>query len=95
MSDQKTKIFLFISKESIYFNETMDEFKKLMKALEEAQPFSSEIIDVTENPEMAEKYKVDALPSLIIGDRRFIGKPNAEKIMEYIKRDKENKPSQA
>lgn len=81
----KTKILLFISKESIYFQVTMDEFKKLLKSLEAIQPFTSEIIDVSEQPDMAEKYKVDALPTMIIGDKRFIGQPKAEEIMKLIK----------
>jgi len=82
---EKTKILLFISKSSIYFQTTMEEFQKLLKTLEEMQPFTSEVIDVNENPEMAEKYKVDALPTLIIGDKRFIGQPKAEEIMKIVK----------
>lgn len=87
----KTKILLFISKSSLYFQTTMAEFQKLMKALEEVQPFTSEVIDVNNKPEMAEKYKVDALPTMIIGDKRFIGQPSAEKIMEIIKSEKARK----
>jgi protein-disulfide isomerase len=87
---EKTKILLFISKSSIYFQTTMEEFQKLLKTLEEMQPFTSEIIDVNENPEKAEEYKIDALPTMIIGDKRFIGKPSAEKIMEVISNDKKN-----
>jgi protein-disulfide isomerase len=87
-TNNKTKILLFISKESIYFQVTMDEFKKLMKAMESIQPFESEIIDVSENPDKAEQYKIDALPTMIIGDKRFIGQPKADKIMEIINRDK-------
>jgi len=82
---EKTKVLLFISKDSLYFQVTMEEFKKLMKILEEIQPFESEIIDITTNTEMAEEYKVDALPTLIIGDKRFIGKPDADKIIKLIK----------
>jgi len=84
---QITKILLFISKSSIYFQTTMEEFQKLTKALEEVQPFTSEIIDVSENPDKAEEYKIDALPTMIIGDKRFIGQPSAEKIMGIIKND--------
>lgn len=87
MPNQKTKILLFISKSSIYFQVTMEEFQKLLKALEKTQPFTSEVIDITEKPEMAEKYKVDALPTLIIGDKRFIGQPKAEAIMKLIRTD--------
>jgi protein-disulfide isomerase len=79
-----TKILLFISKSSIYFQVTMDEFENLLKALEKMQPFEHEIIDVNEDAEKAEEYKIDALPTLIIGDKRFIGKPDVEKIMEVL-----------
>ncbi len=81
------KILLFISKTSIYFQVTMEEFQKLIKALEELQPFTSEVIDVTERPEMAEQYKVDALPTIIIGDKRFIGQPKAEDILKIVRTD--------
>jgi protein-disulfide isomerase len=89
MEPPTTKILLFISKSSIYFQTTMDEFQKLLKVLEEIQPFTSEVIDVGDKPELAEEYKVDALPTMIIGDKRFIGQPSTEKIMEIIKNDKE------
>mgnify|MGYP000120544254 FL=1 len=88
---EKKKILLFISKDSIYFATTMDEFQKLLKTLEELQPFTHDIVDVSENPDMAEQYKVDALPTLIIGDKRFIGQPKAEEIMKLIKSDQEKK----
>ncbi|MFH1565491.1 MAG: circadian clock KaiB family protein [bacterium] len=82
------KILLFISKDSIYFQVTMQEFQKLLKEFEKIQPFSSEIIDINKDPDMAEKYKIDALPTMIIGDKRFIGQPSAEKIMGIIKSEK-------
>ena len=63
----------------------MEEFQKLLKTLEKLQPFTAEIFDVSENPEKAEEYKVDALPTLIIGDKRFIGQPKAEEIAKLIK----------
>jgi protein-disulfide isomerase len=83
------KILLFVSKSSMYFQTTLEEFQKLIRALEEVQPFVSEIIDVTEQPELAEKYKVDALPTMIIGDKRFIGQPDTEKVVEIMKKDQE------
>jgi len=86
---QPTKIVLFISKTSMYFQVTMEEFQKLLKVLEKVQPFSSEIIDVNEKPELAEKYKVDALPTLIVGSKRFIGQPKAEDIIKLIQKDNE------
>jgi len=79
------KIILFISKSSIYFQVTMEEFQKVLKELEAIQPFTSDIIDVSEHPEKAEEYKIDALPTLIIGDQRFIGQPKAEDIIKLIR----------
>jgi hypothetical protein len=81
---KKTKILLFISKESMYFKVTMEEFQKLLLELEKLQPFSSEIIDVMEQPEKAEEYKIDALPTIIIGEKRFIGKPNSKDIVKLL-----------
>jgi protein-disulfide isomerase len=87
MIKDKENILLFISKDSVYFQTTMDEFSKLLKTLEEMQPFTSEVIDVNEKPEMAEKHKIDALPTLIIGDKRFIGQLKTEKITEVLSKE--------
>jgi hypothetical protein len=86
-SKKLTRILLFISKQSVYFKITMDEFQKLLLDLERLQPFSSEVIDVDEDPDKAEEYKVDALPTIIIGDKRFIGKPKSEDIVGLLTRD--------
>jgi len=83
---KKNKILLFISKDSIYFQVTMDEFQKLITALQNLQPFESEIIDVNETPDKAEEYKVDALPTLIIGDKRFVGQPKADEILKLMEK---------
>jgi protein-disulfide isomerase len=82
-----TKILLFVSRDSIYFQVTLDEFQHVLTALEAVQPFTSEVIDINEKPDMAETYKIDALPTMIIGDKRFIGKPDTEKILAIIKND--------
>ena len=88
---EKKKILLFISKDSIYFGTTMEEFQKLLIALEQLQPFTHQVIDVSEDPDKAEEYKVDALPTLIIGDKRFIEQPKAETIIKMIKSDSDSR----
>jgi protein-disulfide isomerase len=80
------KVLLFVSKNSLYFQATVDEFAKIIEVLQQGGPYKSEVIDVMEHPELAEEYKVDALPTLIIGDTRFIGKPEADQVLEYVKR---------
>jgi thioredoxin-like negative regulator of GroEL len=82
---QTTKIILFISKLSIYFQSTMAVFKEVVEELEDHQPFEVRVIDVEEEPEVAEEYKVDAIPLLIIGDKRFVGNPDKKKILSIVK----------
>ena len=69
----------------------MEEFQKLLIALEQLQPFTHQVIDVSEDPDKAEEYKVDALPTLIIGDKRFIEQPKAETIIKMIKSDSDSR----
>ena len=82
---EATKILLFTSKGSIYFQVAMDEFQKILAALEGVQPFSYQVIDVTEQPELAEQYKVEALPTIVIGDKRFVGQPKADDIVKIVR----------
>ena len=82
--NEPVTVLLFTSKNSPYFQVSIDELRKIMEALEHIQPFTSQIIDVNENPELAEKYKVDAVPTIIIGDKRFIGRPDATDILKIV-----------
>jgi hypothetical protein len=84
MKNEPTQVLLFVSRESAIFQSAMEEFQKLIKVLEGAQPFTSRIIDVFEETEMADEYHIDATPTLVIGDKRFIGIPDAEKIAGYL-----------
>lgn len=78
------KILLFIARDSIYFSTNIDDFKKIVNALGKLGTFEVEIIDASKNPELAEKYKIDALPTIIINDKRYVGKPHPEKILEIL-----------
>jgi hypothetical protein len=82
-----TQILLFVSRNSLYFQTTMEEFKHLLTLLQELQPFTHEVIDVSESPERAEKYKIDALPTLIIGSKRFIGQAKADEIVKMLREE--------
>jgi hypothetical protein len=77
---------LFVSKMSIFFQATLSEFEKIIAVLEKSQPFHTRVIDVDEEPDMAEKHKVDALPTLIIGNKRFVGRPNVDTIVPMIEK---------
>lgn len=81
----KRKILLFNSRNSFYFASGIDEFREIIVSLSSLAPFDIEVIDVTENPELAEKYHIDALPTLIIGNKRYIGQPDAQKAIKIFK----------
>lgn len=42
------------------------------------------VIDVADHPDLAEKYNIEALPTVIIGNRRFIGVPTAESLAAFL-----------
>lgn len=84
----KKKILLFILKNTDYFSVDVDDFSKIINALAKISPFEVEVIDTEEHPELAEKYKIDALPTLIIGNRRYVGKPDAKRAIEIFCRGK-------
>jgi hypothetical protein len=86
-SQSPKKILLFIQKKSVYFSTDVGDFKKIISTLGKIAPFEVEVIDATANPELAEKYKIEALPTLIIGHKRYIGSPSAEKAMEIFKKN--------
>lgn len=83
---KKTKVLLFISRNSVYFNAGLDEFKQIMLSLSHLSPIEVQTIDVSQNPELAEKYQVSAIPTLIINDKRYIGNPTPEKVLEVFER---------
>lgn len=80
------KIILFISKNSSYFSTNIDDFREIVSVLGKLSPFNVEVVDVSEQPELAEKYRIDALPTLIIANVKYVGKPSAEKAIEIFKK---------
>ena len=84
MKTKINKILLFISKGSVYFSTDIKSFKKIITVLGKNGALDIDVIDIAKNPEMAEKYRIEALPTLIIGDKKYIGKPSAEKAVEIF-----------
>ena len=78
------KILLFISKNSVYFSADITSFKKILAAMEKLAPYEVETIDVSEHPELAEKYKVEALPTLIVNEKKYLGAPTSQKAIEIF-----------
>ncbi len=72
------KILLFISKESAVYNFTRRQVESACANALDGKGAVLEVVDIAENPEMAERYNIEALPTLIVGTRRYIGAPTAE-----------------
>lgn len=80
----KRKIMLFILKNTDYFAVDVEDFNKIIVSLSKLSPFEVQVIDTTIHPELAEKYKIDALPTLIIDNKRYVGKPSSKKALEIF-----------
>jgi len=74
MSENR-KIILFISRESAVYSYVR---RQVELACERAGGAVLEVVDIAERPEMAEQYNIEALPTLIIDDKRFVGSPTQE-----------------
>ncbi|MFA6604352.1 MAG: circadian clock KaiB family protein [Patescibacteria group bacterium] len=71
----KRKILFFVSQESAIYNFVR---RQVEVACSQEPGMDLEIIDIAEHPELAEQYNIEALPTLIIGDKRFVGQPTSE-----------------
>jgi hypothetical protein len=80
------KIMLFVSSNSYYYATTIENFQKLVDSLGQiGEKFKVEIVDAHKNPEMAEKYNILVEPTLIVGNKYFIGRFEDERVSEYVK----------
>lgn len=43
-----------------------------------------QVIDIADSPELAEEFNIEALPTLIVGHKRFIGTPTPEMLASYL-----------
>jgi hypothetical protein len=80
------KIKLFISTTSYYYATTIENFQKMLDSLGEiGAKFKVEMIDVNKKPEMAEKHNILVEPTLIVGNKYFIGRFEDDRVTKYIK----------
>lgn len=47
-------------------------------------PLEFEIIDVLQDPEKAEEYKIEALPTLLLDGKLFVGSITSEEIISML-----------
>jgi hypothetical protein len=80
------KIMLFVSSNSFYYATTIENFQKLVDSLGQiGEKFQVDIVDVQKNPEMAEQYNILVEPTLVIGNKYFIGRFEDERVTDYMK----------
>lgn len=72
-------ILLFISKESATYHFTRRQVELACEqALGPANAPKIKVIDIAEHPELAEEHNIEALPTLIVGNKRYIGTPTTD-----------------
>lgn len=72
------KVILFISRESAVYDFTRHEVEVACANLKPDVRVELEVVDIAERPETAEEYNIEALPTLIVGNKRYVGAPTPE-----------------
>jgi len=86
-------ILLFISKESATYHFTKRQVEiACSNALGAKAVPPVKVIDISEHPELAEQYNIEALPTLIVGAKRYIGAPTAALLATCMGLADERKP---
>jgi protein-disulfide isomerase len=74
----------------MYYVSTTEVIRELLESLGEiGQKFQVEVIDVEENLDLAEKYNILALPTVVIGEKHFVGNlsVNKEELVTYLEQE--------
>ena len=75
----RTIIQLFISRESATYHFTRRQIELACEhALGHDDCPEIRIIDIADHPDLAEKFNIEALPTIIVGGKRYIGTPSPE-----------------
>lgn len=79
MTMKRLDILLFISRESATYHFTRRHVEDACaNAFGESWHVNLKIIDIEEHPELAERYNIEALPTLIVNGKRFVGTPTPD-----------------
>ena len=79
MAMKRLDILLFISRESATYHFTRSQVESACThVFGESWHVNLKVIDIEEHPELAEKYNIEALPTLIISGKRFVGTPTPD-----------------
>ena len=74
---------LFVSRESATYHFTVRQVEEACSRAHEHEPecrHKLKVVHIEDDPEAAERFNIEALPTLIVGRRRFVGTPTADSI---------------
>ncbi|MFC1702908.1 circadian clock KaiB family protein, partial [Patescibacteria group bacterium] len=72
-------ILLFVSRESATYHFTRRQVEgACAHVFGETWKVNLKVIDIEEQPELAERHNIEALPTLIVSGKRFVGTPTQE-----------------
>ena len=83
----KVPVLLFVSKQSHLFDYITEEFTKLVSRLAPCGLFACQTIEIKKRSDLAEKHKIIALPTLIVGKKRIIGCFKTDQIINLLHKD--------
>lgn len=91
MSQEKDKVLLFVSRESATYGYVRRQVEAACGPSERATGLEIETIDIADRPDLAEKYNIEALPTIIIGAKRFVGAPTQEFLAACLQDESESR----
>lgn len=76
---------LFISRESATYHFIRKQVESACgKARKVVGRVRLKVVEIEDKPEMVERYNVEALPLVIVGEKRFVGVPAPDELAGYI-----------
>jgi len=84
MATANQVIMLFISKESPTHEFVRHQLEMACGHALKGSPADIRVIDVGEEPQLAEDFNIEALPTIVIGEKRIVGIPSMEILATYV-----------
>ncbi|KPJ85084.1 hypothetical protein AMJ57_04425 [Parcubacteria bacterium SG8_24] len=76
---------LFISRESATYNFTRQQVERACEhARSSVNQVRLKVVEIEKDPELVERYNVEALPLVLVGDKRFVGIPKPDELAAFI-----------
>ncbi|MDD5251564.1 MAG: thioredoxin family protein [Patescibacteria group bacterium] len=74
MATVRHRIILFVSRESATYHYV----RRQVESACVSAGGDLDIVEISDRPDLAEKLNIEALPTVVIGERRFVGVPGTD-----------------